>query len=376
MLRAEDYGGMLTKDLRLRGLVSSGRGEGAKFTELTWFREQVKRKLRFNPEPGTLNIKLLSEEDVALFKLLRSIEGLGVKIEPPEGYPYGGLSYRAELRRLGEEWWAHVYIILPLVDRYYEDVVELIAPAKLREALGLRDFDEVELSVKAFTDGGLSLEALLLDLEGTLVDNVGLNLQVVREALARHGVANVDLELIRVKLSQGMNLPLAIKAAVPYLGREEVSRVVEEARLLWRRRRARAEIIKGAKDLLEKAKERLAVAVITDLDLEPSEVYAWLRELGLEGLVDAVCTRRCVGFMKPSPLPVFYTCKLLGVDPRKCLLVGDSVADVKAGKLAGCLTCGLSTGVASIAELADEQPDFLVGDLSELHDVLRRLELL
>ena len=47
----------------LSGTVVSGRGEGRKYVELEWVKQQVKEKLGFDPYPGTLNLRL-DEENV------------------------------------------------------------------------------------------------------------------------------------------------------------------------------------------------------------------------------------------------------------------------------------------------------------------------
>jgi CTP-dependent riboflavin kinase len=42
------------KTLRIRGLVFSGKAEGAKFVSLSWVRTQIKEKIGFDPYNGTL----------------------------------------------------------------------------------------------------------------------------------------------------------------------------------------------------------------------------------------------------------------------------------------------------------------------------------
>ncbi|MEM4238834.1 MAG: DUF120 domain-containing protein, partial [Nitrososphaerota archaeon] len=44
----------------LEGRVFSGMGEGAYYISLPWYRDQIRKKLGFDPYPGTLNVNLLS----------------------------------------------------------------------------------------------------------------------------------------------------------------------------------------------------------------------------------------------------------------------------------------------------------------------------
>jgi len=49
-----------------------------------------------------------------------------------------------------------------------------------------------------------------------------------------------------------------------------------------------------------------------------------------------------------------------------CVIVGDSVVDVKAGKSAGAQTVAVLSGLYSKEELARESPDLILKDISEL----------
>lgn len=74
------------------------------------------------------------------------------------------------------------------------------------------------------------------------------------------------------------------------------------------------------------------VAVVSNIgfDLRP-HFAAW----GLDGLVDEFVLSYEVGAVKPDPAIFRHACALLGVDPRRTLMVGDSPADAGAAA-AGC----------------------------------------
>jgi len=50
--------------------------------------------------------------------------------------------------------------------------------------------------------------------------------------------------------------------------------------------------------------------------------------------------------------------------------VGDSVVDVKAGKAAGTKTVAVLSGLYSREELLDNNPDFIINDISELPRII------
>ena len=56
----------------------------------------------------------------------------------------------------------------------------------------------------------------------------------------------------------------------------------------------------------------------------------------------------------------------LGANPRECLLVGDSAADMEAGRPAGVRTCAVNYGYGNPVAMARWTPDYWVSDLREL----------
>jgi HAD superfamily hydrolase (TIGR01509 family) len=76
----------------------------------------------------------------------------------------------------------------------------------------------------------------------------------------------------------------------------------------------------------------IRVAVVSNIgfDIRP-HFAAW----GLDGLVDAFVLSYEVGRLKPDPAIFLRACGMLGADPERTLMVGDSAADAGAVQ-AGC----------------------------------------
>jgi len=62
----------------------------------------------------------------------------------------------------------------------------------------------------------------------------------------------------------------------------------------------------------------------------------------------------------------FAAMNALGAKPEDCLMVGDSAADMEAGKRAGMKTCAVRYGYGRIEDMARFEPDYWVDDLREL----------
>lgn len=124
----------------IRGFVSSGVGEGKKFSSLPWFRKQVNEILGFKVYPGTLNLTL-TDKDSRVFRKLLINNGLGYRIVPENNY-FSGVLYRAIVASSFPGG-----VIRPLIPGYPTNLVEVIAPICLRKTLKLKDGDEVEVKI-------------------------------------------------------------------------------------------------------------------------------------------------------------------------------------------------------------------------------------
>jgi riboflavin kinase len=126
------------KSFFVKGKVFSGKGEGAEFLKLRWVRKQIKEKLGFTPHLGTLNIKLSAEYSTTK-DLLKRMKGM--TIMPTNGF-CRGKCFRAYIMD-GVE----CAIVIPEVEDYPEDLMEIVAPVNLREKLELKDGDTIKVRI-------------------------------------------------------------------------------------------------------------------------------------------------------------------------------------------------------------------------------------
>jgi phosphoglycolate phosphatase-like HAD superfamily hydrolase len=78
--------------------------------------------------------------------------------------------------------------------------------------------------------------------------------------------------------------------------------------------------------------------------------------------------------LKPAPDAVIAALAALRCAPRQALMVGDTAADILAGKAAGIKTCAVTYGFGSLAELQQCQPDYLIDTFSDLVRLVGALE--
>jgi phosphoglycolate phosphatase-like HAD superfamily hydrolase len=82
-----------------------------------------------------------------------------------------------------------------------------------------------------------------------------------------------------------------------------------------------------------------------------------------------VATSQTCEFTKPFPHPVFHASTVMQLQPEACVMIGDTMVDILAGKRAGTQTIGLLCGFGTEYELSEAGADLIVRDLEELKQV-------
>jgi len=125
---------------QFEGAVLSGVNEGAHFLGLGWVRDAIRRIAGFDPFPGTLNVRLVDRDALPRWRELRRDAGLS--LTPPDTHSCGGRLLPALV-----EGRIPAVVVIPEVTRYEDEVLEVVAPVRLRTVLGLRDGDRVRLEI-------------------------------------------------------------------------------------------------------------------------------------------------------------------------------------------------------------------------------------
>ena len=92
----------------------------------------------------------------------------------------------------------------------------------------------------------------------------------------------------------------------------------------------------------------------------------YVEDLGMSDLISYVLGAEDVAHAKPEPDPVIDTLRHFNLSSKDALVVGDTSYDILMGKRAGALTCGVTYGNGSRAELQDAGADFVIEDFATL----------
>lgn len=95
-----------------------------------------------------------------------------------------------------------------------------------------------------------------------------------------------------------------------------------------------------------------------------------LKDLGIFDEFEIVISGDTLAKKKPDPMPLLHAAKHFAIKPEDCLMIGDSISDVKASRAAGfniiCLSYGYNHGV----DIALSNPDLVIDSMAELVDYL------
>jgi HAD superfamily hydrolase (TIGR01509 family) len=205
-----------------------------------------------------------------------------------------------------------------------------------------------------------SPDAIVFDLDGTLVDTVGARIDGWRATFAERGI---EVDRGRLEPMIGMDgRRLAAEVIGDDADAEEVDRRAGE---LFDELNRDPRRLPGARELLE----RLDAAGVTwaiATSSRPEQVVASVGALGLDH-APRIVDGSTVEHAKPAPDLLLLAARTLGVDPRATWYAGDSTWDMRAAKAAGMRAIGVLAGAAvDEGALRDAGADVVIGTLHEL----------
>ncbi len=106
---------------------------------LDWVQKALQNALGFSPYPATLNLRVESEKEMNVWREVKILLE-GIDIPPPDSSfcPARCFPVKIESRHAGA-------VLLPDVQGYPEDKIEVIAPVRLKDELQVRDGDRITL---------------------------------------------------------------------------------------------------------------------------------------------------------------------------------------------------------------------------------------
>jgi phosphoglycolate phosphatase len=188
-----------------------------------------------------------------------------------------------------------------------------------------------------------SVQAVLFDLDGTLVDSAPDLAGAANELREAHGQQAMDFALLRPVVGSGargmLNAALGIGPDDPqfdalrtdFLARYE-ARILRETRVF-----VRMESV-----LVALERRRLPWGIVTNKIARFS--VPLVDGLGLMSRCAVLISGDSTPHAKPHPQPLQEAARRIGLSPQRCVYVGDDRRDVEAGRSAGMSTLAAAWG--------------------------------
>ena len=210
--------------------------------------------------------------------------------------------------------------------------------------------------------------AVLFDLDGTIVDSIGLLL-----ACMNHTFEGRDSRPTESEWIAGLGTPLP-EQMTPFITSEE----------------DRQNLIKRYRDYQHEHHDRLMAAYpgVSETLAEPKErghpmgvvtskgnamMDRGLRYIGADKYMRVAIGFDSCTIHKPDPFPVLLAVGKLGYTPSESVFVGDSPHDIRAGNAAGVTTVAALWGPFTREMLEPYNPTHFLEDIADLPALLERI---
>jgi beta-phosphoglucomutase len=181
------------------------------------------------------------------------------------------------------------------------------------------------------------MKAVIFDMDGTLVDTKKIHLDAWQQVFRNHGYSvarrtvNDFFGVLDYYIFSDFFRQNRIK--------DDPKKWCEERRNITVDRLKRARLFPGARALLDCIPVKVALGTSSTNE----ELRAMFSKNHLEKYFDLIMTKEDVKHHKPHPELYLKIAKKLGVKPKDCIVVEDSIAGVEAAKRAGMFCIAVLT---------------------------------
>ncbi len=209
----------------------------------------------------------------------------------------------------------------------------------------------------------IPVEALLFDLDGTLIDSKRDLTYSIQNLQKRLGFPLSTENQIASFIGDGVVMLVA--RALPGLKGPRLTQAVDLFKRHYRQHCLdHTRLYAGVREVLWHFRAK-KLAVVTNKPIRISRHV--LEGLGVLSRFQVVLGGDSTRIKKPDPFPIQYALRVLKIsDPRRAVMIGDGFHDILAGRTAGTYTCGFVSNIGDSAALRSTRPDFLILKTHEL----------
>ena len=218
----------------------------------------------------------------------------------------------------------------------------------------------------------LSVQAVLFDLDGTLIDSAPDLAGAANDMRLARGLPAMPYESFRPLVGSGAR---GMVGAAFGVGPDEpeFAPLRDEFLARYEQRMMQATTVFANIWPLLTALEAVAIpwGIVTNKAMRFTDPL--VRALRLHRRAAVVVAGDSTPHAKPHPAPLIEAVRRIGVEPRHCAYVGDDLRDVQAGRSAGMTTVAVRWGYLGLGDLIEAWGADHIADSPA--DVLKRLAM-
>lgn len=212
------------------------------------------------------------------------------------------------------------------------------------------------------------LDAVLFDLDGTLVDSAPDLIAAMQRLCLELGSAEPDADGVRAAVSKGGRAML--RRGLPGLDETRYDELLPRFLAIYAADIAQlSRPFDGVEALIAAIEARGGRwGVVTN---KPGWLARpLLQQLGWSARSAALVAGDCLSVKKPDPAPILHACALAGIAPQRCIYVGDDQRDIEAGRAAGMATVAAAWGYLDGEDPQQWAADWVAASAQELQAAL------
>ena len=214
---------------------------------------------------------------------------------------------------------------------------------------------------------------IMIDVDGTLVDSVPDLAYCIDEMMQKLGLGKWGEAKVRHWVGNGIP-KLVERALTGELEGRPIKEVFDTAYPIFLdlyedNTAERSYLYDGVREGLDYLKSQgYQLGCVTNKSEQFT--HPLLKVLGIFNDFKIIISGDTLAKRKPDPMPLLYCAEHFNLKPEECLMLGDSVSDVKAARAAGFDIICMSYGYNHGNDIADENPDLVIDSMNQLSDHL------
>lgn len=209
------------------------------------------------------------------------------------------------------------------------------------------------------------MRLVIFDLDGTLIDSVGLIVETVTNTFNAVGEAPPSEQAIRA--ISGITAREAMTILAPTLGPERIDEIMQVYHRTYH----------GVAGLQREPLFAGALAALDLLQQRPDTILAVATGKGYRGAITLLETHAIIGRFhsiqtpdhnrgKPDPQMIMTAMDKAGIGPQATVMIGDTVHDMRMARAAGVKALGVAWGYHEIADLREAGAHLVIDSFDQL----------